>query len=108
MSCVTKDLAELKFCHLRTHVMKPSDYLKTPVSKVMHFLQDAKLFEGYVIEGACIINERQLQCKDCLLLTLLICYFVCHACYMQGNHQSCLSALNIFTNRMSFLFHVYS
>lgn len=46
MLYVTKVLPELRFCHLQTHLMKSNDYLNAPVSKVMHFIQDAQLLEG--------------------------------------------------------------
>jgi hypothetical protein len=45
-SYVTEVPAGLRFCHLEAHFMKPSDYHKVVLNKVLGFMQGEGLLDG--------------------------------------------------------------
>jgi hypothetical protein len=44
--CDCEALVELRSCHLGSHFMKPNDYKKALLSKVLHLIQSARQLEG--------------------------------------------------------------
>jgi hypothetical protein len=48
MLCYCEAHAGFMYCHFGTHLLKPSDYQKAPISKLLHLIQDAmKTYWGW-------------------------------------------------------------
>jgi hypothetical protein len=90
--CVICDcdvMTELRCWHLYSHFMEASDYHRSPLSKVLHFLQDANCWRAKSSKGNNSSGLKIVMCNDGLILIRLVWLSGLESAVVEGlfNHQ---------------------